>query len=365
MYTEKKHCDGFEYYIKYGKAFITNYPKNSQELIIPEVLDGLEVFGLDFVIAPPFNSEISSLFIPKTVCFIDNYIFDFQFDIKSVTVDKNNPVFMIKDGALINKEKKSIQRYFTFEKNEVFKIPEDIKIIEKEAFANCDTLITIEFNDILEIIENGAFFCCKNLTWIYLPPTVKKIGNSAFAQCPSLFAIQIAEDNQNYSFENGILIEKGRVLHTYLESNKKKKYTVDNFITEIGDYAFSSCVELENVKIPKSVIEIGKGAFCTCINLKNITLPNSIRRIKPKTFSLCVKLGYETAIVLPNSIIDIDHEAFFSCYKLRNIILPTTLLKIGIGAFSLCEKLETVIIPKSVREIGSHAFDFKTKITRE
>lgn len=60
-------------------------------------------------------------------------------------------------------------------------IPENIKYILYESFANCTNLNEVVFEtDDLEIIGPRAFDKCKNLTEIEIPDSVKEIGNGAF-----------------------------------------------------------------------------------------------------------------------------------------------------------------------------------------
>ena len=66
----------------------------------------------------------------------------------------------------------------------------------------------------------------------------------------------------------------------------RKKITIPNSVTEIGNYAFSYCSSLTNITIPNSVTEIGECAFSGCSSLKNITIPNNVAKI----FFLILKL---------------------------------------------------------------------------
>ena len=58
-------------------------------------------------------------------------------------------------------------------------------------------------------------------------------------------------------------------------------------VTSIGEWAFSSLLNLTNITIPNSVINIGNGAFSGCTNLTNITMPNSIKSIGETVFLKC------------------------------------------------------------------------------
>ena len=60
-------------------------------------------------------------------------------------------------------------------------------------------------------------------------------------------------------------------------------------------------------------------------------------------------------IILPNSVKFIGSEAFMCCYDLNNVTLPDSVTYIGWNAFYEC-RLESINIPRNVTEIGYRAF---------
>ena len=84
-------------------------------------------------------------------------------------------------------------------------------------------------------------------------------------------------------------------------------------VMEIGDSAFSECVELTSIVIPDSIVEIGMSAFCGCRELASVNLPGSVKRIESGAFYRCDELKNMT---LPDSVRVIEEFAFGECYKL-------------------------------------------------
>lgn len=84
-------------------------------------------------------------------------------------------------------------------------------------------------------------------------------------------------------------------------------------VTEIGESAFSKCVELISIVIPDSIVEIGMSAFCECRELASVNLPDSVKRIESGGFYGCSELKN---ITLPDSVRVIEEFAFGECYKL-------------------------------------------------
>ena len=87
-------------------------------------------------------------------------------------------------------------------------------------------------------------------------------------------------------------------------------------VTAIGRYAFSDCIELKSVVLPKSLKKIGDEAFYHCIKLESIRLPQSLKTIGICAFGDCFSL--ET-ISIPKSLTTINSQAFARCSSLKNI----------------------------------------------
>lgn len=52
-----------------------------------------------------------------------------------------------------------------------------------------------------------------------------------------------------------------------------------DLLSEIGDFAFDSCIRLKNVSIPSGLSELNQGLFYNCRELKEITIPGNILNI--------------------------------------------------------------------------------------
>lgn len=63
-----------------------------------------------------------------------------------------------------------------------------------------------------------------------------------------------------------------------------------------------------------------------------------------------------TTVILPDSLEEIGSGAFEDCSNLRGIFIPEGVKSIGSGAFEDCENLEAIYIPTSVAAIGRNTF---------
>ena len=86
---------------------------------------------------------------------------------------------------------------------------------------------------------------------------------------------------------------------------------------------------------------------------ESIEIENTVTKIRNNAFWDCDKL---TSIILPDSVLEIGSSAFDSCSGLLEVKLGKNTTKIGTYAFRNCDKLTSIVIPDSVLEMGSSAF---------
>ena len=90
--------------------------------------------------------------------------------------------------------------------------------------------------------------------------------------------------------------------------------------TQIGEYVFQFCYDLESVTIPNSVTIIVEGAFDNCESLTSVTIPNSVTIIGAGAFLGCRSL---TSVEIPNSIEMTEYDTFYGCINLTNVTIET------------------------------------------
>lgn len=154
-------------------------------------------------------------------------------------------------------------------------------------------------------------------------------------------------------------IHHGKTLSKY--KGHEKKVVVPDFITEIGDYAFSSRTSIVEIVLPPSLESIGKSAFNECRDLVKINIPPSVKSIGQWAFYRCRSLK---EIVLPPCLESIGDCFFAECASLQQVALPPAITSIGARAFAQCSCLQEVVIPPSVTSIGRSAFAECKSLTR-
>ena len=189
-------------------------------------------------------------------------------------------------------------------------------------------------------IRKSAFWGYSGLTTITLPESVTSIGDRAFSSCVNLEEIIVSANNPVYSSLDGVLYNKDKT-ELLKWPDKKLSVTIPESVTSIGDWAFSYCSSLTSVTIPESVTSIGDEAFYDCSGLTSIMLPESVTSIGGWAFFYCSSL---TSVTIPESVESIGNCAFEDCRGLTSVTIPASVERLGTGVFSSCVNLEEIIV---------------------
>lgn len=113
------------------------------------------------------------------------------------------------------------------------------------------------------------------------------------------------------------------------------------------------------------VTTVGNGAFSGCKNLQTVTFSDTINKIENGAFSGCRYLAGENDNILNlRNIKSIGNNAFSGCSTMTGINFNPDTKTIGDSAFSGCTKLGNITIPKSVTSIGNSAFSGDSSIEK-
>ena len=263
-----------------------------------------------------------------------------------------------------------IGRYAFYDNDDIEKVTlsENISSIEEYAFSDCSNLYEIVFNENLVSIENNVFSKCKKLNNISLPNSLVKLGNSCFRDCEALSSISIPLSVESFGsnlFKSCISLTSIPLNIKYISDYMFAECTglvnindslptgnVNNLIS-IGNGAFYGCSNILSVDLSlKGYSKIGAEAFRKCSMLKTF-VAGSVSNIGQYCFAECKNLEN---VSLSTGLVDIKDYTFYNCLKLSSILIPNGVETIGESAFNNCHELQTVSIPNSVKSIESKAF---------
>jgi hypothetical protein len=317
-------------------AVITGFKGNPGPVIIPTVINGLPVVGIErnqeYNFGIFHEKRVTNVTIPSTIAII------------------------IGDGAFAYNDLINVT------------IPPTIGGIGPRAFAY-NRLVNVTIPPSVTYI-GGRAFANNRLTRVNIPQWVDFIGNGAFAGNPQLSAFSVDSGNSSYTAIEGVLFSKDRFTLVAYPAGKGNKYAVPQRVTSIADEAFAE-TQLTAIIFPTSVTSIGERAFVGN-QLTDIDLPSRVRSIGRGAFEgnlltrVTIPSGF-TAVgermfannqlaraAFPESMTAIHDRAFMN-NQLTGVTFPSKLKSIGFEAFA-GNRLTSVTLPPSVTVVEGRAF---------
>ena len=252
---------------------------------------------------------------------------------------------------------------------------------------------TVEMSDGIATIPDRAFYKCSILETIEIPASVTTIGSGVFVRCTGLTSITVADGNQHFTAEGGILYNKDKTELLICPQGISGDVTIPNSVTKISSSAFAGCTKITGVTIPEDVTTIGDAAFEGCTGLTTVALPASLTSLGDGVFQDCTGLtslsvdsgntaysaengvlydGSKTTLMLypakkqdttfaiPDSVTTIKDNAFSENSHLQTVSAGA-LTSVGDGAFLNCTSL-TDFTAQSLDEVGAQAFSGCSKL---
>ena len=304
-------------------------------------------------------SGLTTVTIPNSVTSIGDYAFFLCSGLTTVTIP--NSVTSIGQSAFRNCSGLTS-----------ITIPNSVTSISREAFSRCTGLTTVTIPNSVTSIGKGAFYACSGLTTVTIPNSVTSIGESAFNNCKGLTSVDIPNSVESISYS------------AFRSCSGLTSITIPNSVTSIGETAFSNCSKLENVycyaenipstdgtafknsSIASSTLHVPGSAlssyqatvpwsgFGTILPIEplDITVDTDTKEATVET----AKFVEDGNVVIPASIevdgetytvTSIANEAFKDVEDVETVTLPRTLKEIGKGAFSGCKALKEVVVSET------------------
>ena len=221
-------------------------------------------------------------------------------NVADVLVDESNKYFASRDGVLYSKDMSSLIWYPPMKADDVFTIPAEVKILNKNSI--CGTNLTrIEGGNSLSSIDSE--FCS-----IYTRTSLQEISIESAA----------------FTSVNGALYNKSKSVLISCPTN--------------------SICDLES----SSLITINAHALTMNHRISDVVLSDNLRTIDTGAF-----LGSDIVSFTGGyGLRSVGIGAFANCEKLEMVVFQDGIETIGVGAFNNCRRLKELLIPKTVKSIG-------------
>ena len=285
-----------------------------------------------------------------------------------------------------------------------------------QVFNNCSNLENVILEEGIEEISGRTFDSCSKVKEWKLPKSLKRIGPRAFRSTSveefnipenvesiaatfisssNLSRINVDSNNKYFTSVDGILFDKDSTrLIKYPENRDGSSYEVPNTVNTIDANAFGSCKNLQTITIIDSVEKIGDSAF-EGSKLKTINLGGGIANISNKPFygalnltninvitendkyesengvlfnkGKTILIKYPPAIIngevyeIPNTVVEIGPQSFYRS-QIKNVIIPSSVKKIGSESFFQCYNLEELNLSEGLERIEWRALQQCNKI---
>ena len=325
--------------------------------------------GVEVIETNAFDGcHLTKISIPSSVkCFASSAIA--RNPIEEITVSESSPYYTSVDGVLYSKDRTKLIAFPARKKQKKFVVPSTVTDIGR-AFLYCEKLQEVVLSDKIEYLWNGVF--SESIKEIHFHSDLK----------------YIAEDAISYSKEITIYASPTCGLTDYMlelmlgswsAQNMKLKY-IPYGMEEITSLSSEFCVapykeglaiisyrgQKKKVKVPEQiggypVLLVAPCAFEEPYGRKreesntilSVEFPDSITTIGENVFYHCESLQ---TVVLPKNLKEISVGMFMYNYSLTSVVIPEGVERIGTGAFFGCKSLIKLKIPASVKEISPKIF---------
>ena len=255
------------------------------------------------------------------------------------------------------------------------RLPNSVKQIEPNAFAECVNLEYVSLNEGLEIIDEYAFNGCSKLQYITTPKSLTAIFCRAFAACSSLEEFTIPDSvttiddgvfeaclglkrfKGKYATNDGYALVVNGSLKAIALGCGLEEYIVPNEVDEIGKLAFANS-KLKSITVPEGV-SIGEYAFAYSKELERVHLSRGVMLSGGYIFEGCTSLrefSGEYATSDGRALVYGEHLFYAIGHPATEYVVPEEAKAIGLGAFAFAPYLERVTLHGDIRAICEQAF---------
>lgn len=311
-------------------------------------------------------------FITEQVTSSEIYAIHDNINISAIDVDKDNPYYTVFEGALYDKEMKTLLLVPPSFECETFLIPASVEMIGDWAFDRCQKIKTIIMESDVKEIGSFAFYKCKALREIRFSERLEYVGSHAFEGCEMLEEILLPDS----------VLPEGH-----------------NYMTTWANNVFDRCSSLKKVRIPFDNVLAGRenlsgryeleNAFCGCDSLEEFVISDNANHVvmyngalSSSSLDIICRVAPKqsaTTFTIPSQTAVLGSHAFENCTNLKELIIepyeeaeehPIIQMVMGEDTWKRsmcidgrttiknCHDLEKIVIPSDVEIVGITVQDF-------
>ena len=208
-------------------------------------------------------------------------------------------------------------------------------------------------------IGDYAFNNCFDMTSVHIPTSIKSIGGHAFYQCTGLTTIYFDADS---CWQIG-----GSTTSAFTLCRNLSTVVFGNNVKIIPNFAFQNCNSIKIITIGTGVDSIGFSAFAECDSISIIYYnADSCYKMQPYGYFPFKNSSYPAKVIFGDNVKYIPKDLFYYYNGLRTVVIPSSVKAIGSSAFmvginSITANLDTVIYEGSIEQWCS--IDFMDKFS--
>ena len=325
------------------------------EFTLPEKVETLDEYALGYCDA------LKTLTLNSKISYINGSA-TYKSGLMMVNIPKTNPSLKSVDGVVYDVAETVLLLYPAGKDPTDFKLPDTLLELDSYSMAGFQGSELV-LPESLEIIRSYAFREAK-IKGIHIPGNVKTIEDYVFfvssGTVGTLETLTFAENSKLESIGK----------YAFARTRLKTVDLPDN-VKVLGQYAFTECAVLEEVRLPAALQELSSYVFNKCSSLKKLEMQEGLKKINGAVFM--ATSGFNVIIEelnIPATVEEIANSAFANMYALKKLTFAegSKLKKLGSYAFQNCIALESVTLPSKLdtlstasvsQTVGSTKYSYK------
>lgn len=284
-------------------------------------------------LTPFLEGEIETFTVPADVDNLRPGVFYGCKLLKAIEVEEGNTAYKAIDGVLYTADGKVLVAYPAGKEGAEYAIPGTVTSVADQAFNGSNVVVVLN----TELLNAGGAYplVTDSIKTVIIPEDATFLDLETFSNLTGVETV--------YFNATGCAIEVDSV-----ESKGDVSYNRS---------PFSSCTNLNEIIIGDGITEIPAGGCCNN-SAKKLRISPSVTKIGDYAF---YQAGF-TDVMIPGNVINVGSYGFASG-NVSSLTIEEGVTTLGYGAFSNNYNLASVIVPKSVTEIGGWCFGACSNLT--